>query len=103
MLRKQRIKTSTTMASWLLTCAFALPVSVVAAQVTDDGAVSVQVVDGKTARPVAGAAISLQSRDGQKVSKTTDDQGRVKIEGLAVGLYEVRVSGRSYQLFVEPT
>ncbi|WP_053425958.1 carboxypeptidase-like regulatory domain-containing protein [Rheinheimera sp. KL1] len=90
-------------ATWLLTCAFALPGSVVAAQLAGDGAVSVQVLDGKTARPVVGAAISLQSRDGQKVSKTTDDQGRVKIEGLAVGLYEVRVSGRSYQLFVEPT
>jgi hypothetical protein len=100
---KKRTRTSTTMASWLLTCAFALPGSVVAAQLADDGAVSVQVLDGKTARPVAGAAISLQSRDGQKVSKTTDDQGRVKIDGLPVGLYEVRVSGNSYQLFVEPT
>ena len=47
MQRKQRTKTTTTMATWLLTCAFALPVSVVAAQIADDGAVALQRADGE--------------------------------------------------------
>ncbi len=100
---KKRAKTSTKIATLLLTNALILPLSVVNAQTMDDGAVSVQVVDGKTARPVVGAAINLLSRDGQQISKVTDSQGRVKIQSLPVGLYEIRVSGSSYQLFVEPT
>jgi hypothetical protein len=88
MQRKQRTKTSTTMASLvthLRVCAAGSAWLPPRLRQRSPMMVRSQCryVDGKTARPVAGAAISLQSRDGQKVSKTTDEQGRVKIDGLA--------------------
>lgn len=93
----------TVLAKLLMTSSLMLPTLVLAEQVASEGAVLVEVLDGKTRRPLAGANITLLARDGTLITQTADQQGRVKIDGVAAGLYEVRVTNDRYKVFVDPT
>lgn len=69
--------------------------------VADVGAISVEVIDAVTRRPVDGVAITAESRDGEVRSATTD-RGRVLLDSLEDGFFEVRAESAGYVTAVEP-
>ena len=69
--------------------------------VADVGAISVEVVDAVTRRPVDGVTISAESRDGEVRSATTDD-GRALLGSLQDGFFELRAQSAGYVTAVEP-
>lgn len=69
--------------------------------VADTGAMSVEVVDAVTGRPVDPVTVSAESREGTTVSGTTQN-GIVVIEDLPVGFFTVRAESAGYVTAVEP-
>jgi len=67
----------------------------------DGGAISVQVVDALTRRPVDGVTIRAESRDGQVYSARTDE-GWALLDGLEGGFYELRAELAGYVTAIEP-
>lgn len=69
--------------------------------VADTGAISVEVVDAVTRRPVDSVTVSAESRDGS-VQSTTTDSGAAIIDNLPVGFFTVRAEAAGYVTAVEP-
>ncbi|MDJ0749478.1 MAG: TonB-dependent receptor plug domain-containing protein [Woeseiaceae bacterium] len=69
--------------------------------VADTGAISVEVVDAVTRRPVNGVTITAESRDGAVLSATTDD-GSAHFDSLADGFFSFRAEAAGYVKAVEP-
>ncbi|HEX7074368.1 MAG TPA: carboxypeptidase regulatory-like domain-containing protein, partial [Hyphomicrobiaceae bacterium] len=69
--------------------------------VADPGAISIEVVDAVTRRPVDGAKITAESRDGDVRSATTD-KGRALLDSLEAGFFEFRAESAGYVTAVEP-
>ena len=69
--------------------------------VADVGAVSVEVVDAVTRRPVDGVTITAESRDGEVRSATTD-KGRALLDKLEDGFFRLRAESAGYVTAVEP-
>jgi hypothetical protein len=69
--------------------------------VADVGAISVEVVDAVTRRPVDGVTITAESRDGDVRSATTNN-GRALIDSLEDGFFELRAESAGYVTAVEP-
>ncbi|MEC9363602.1 MAG: TonB-dependent receptor [Pseudomonadota bacterium] len=67
----------------------------------DVGAISVEVVDAVTRRPVDGVTITAESRDGQTRSATTQE-GRALLDELDDGFFELRAESDGYVTAVEP-
>jgi hypothetical protein len=67
----------------------------------DVGAVSIEVVDAVTRRPVDGVTITAKSRDGEVRSATTDE-GRALLDNLEDGFFELRAESAGYFTAVEP-
>ncbi len=68
----------------------------------DVGAVSIEVVDAVTRRPVDGVTITAKSRDGEVRSATTD-KGRALLDNLEDGFFELRAESAGYVTAVEPS
>ena len=71
-----------------------------AAATTGDLRILVLAEDG---RPVAGAAITVEARDGDVRQATTKGDGHIVVGGLDPGLYRVSASQTHYVQVVEPT
>lgn len=69
--------------------------------VADVGALSVEVVDAVTRRPVDGVTITAESRDGDVRSATTDN-GWALLENLEDGFFALRAEAEGYVPAVEP-
>ena len=69
--------------------------------VADVGAISVEVVDAVTLRPVDGVTITAESRDGEVRSATTDN-GRALLDSLEDGFFRLRAESAGYVTAVEP-
>jgi TonB-dependent Receptor Plug Domain/Carboxypeptidase regulatory-like domain len=69
--------------------------------VADVGAISVEVVDAVTRRPVDGVTITAESRDGEVRSAMTDN-GRALLDSLEDGLFKLRAESAGYVTAVEP-
>ena len=69
--------------------------------VADVGAISVEVVDAVTRRPVDGVTITAESRDGD-VSSATTDKGWALLDSLEDGFFELRAESAGYVTAVEP-
>ena len=69
--------------------------------VADVGAVSVEVVDAVTRRPVDGVTITAESRDGEVRSATTD-KGSALLDNLEDGFFRLRAESAGYVTAVEP-
>ena len=69
--------------------------------VADVGAISVEVVDAVTRRPVDGVTVTAESRDGDVSSATTDNGGAL-LDGLEDGFFELRAESAGYVTAVEP-
>ena len=69
--------------------------------VADVGAISVEVVDAVTRRPVDGVSITAESRDGDVRSATTV-KGRALLDSLEDGFFELRAESPGYVTAVEP-
>src|SRR5688500_327754 len=69
--------------------------------VADVGAISIEVVDAVTRRPVDGVTITAESRDGEVRSATTDN-GRALIDSLEDGFFRLRAESTGYFTAVEP-
>lgn len=69
--------------------------------VADAGAISVEVVDAVTRRPVDDATITATSRDGDLSSATTSG-GRALLDSLDDGYFELRAESAGYVTAVEP-
>lgn len=67
----------------------------------DAGAISVEVVDAVTRRPVDGVAITAESRDGDVRSATTKE-GWALLDSLDDGFFEFRAESAGYVTAVEP-
>ncbi|HLU06891.1 MAG TPA: carboxypeptidase regulatory-like domain-containing protein [Woeseiaceae bacterium] len=70
--------------------------------VADVGAISVEVVDAVTRRPVDGVTVTAESRDGEVHSATTDN-GRALLDSLEDGFFQLRAESAGYVTAVEPT
>ena len=82
--------------SWL-TLLFVVPAGVAYA-----GAISVDVVDAVTTRPLAGVTVTVESRSGESRNATTGSDGSAYFEDLADGFYEFRAEAGGYVPGVEP-
>jgi hypothetical protein len=69
--------------------------------VADVGAISVEVIDAVTRRPVDGVTVTAESRDGD-VSSATTDEGRALLDSLEDGFFEFRAEAAGYITAVEP-
>src|SRR5688572_32404621 len=69
--------------------------------VADVGAVSVEVVDAVTRRPVDGVTITAESRDGEVRSATTE-KGWALLDKLEDGFFRLRAESAGYVTAVEP-
>jgi hypothetical protein len=69
--------------------------------VADVGAVSIEVVDAVTRRPVDGVTITAESRDGDVRSVKTE-KGRALLDNLADGFFRVRAESAGYVTAIEP-
>ncbi len=69
--------------------------------VADVGAISVEVVDAVTRRPVDGVTITAESREGEVRSATTDN-GRALLDNLEAGFFALRAETAGYVTAVEP-
>jgi hypothetical protein len=69
--------------------------------VADAGAISVEVVDAVTRRPVDGVTITAESRDGEVRSATTD-KGWALLDSLEDGFFRLRAESAGYVTAVEP-
>jgi len=69
--------------------------------VADVGAISVEVVDALTRRPVNGVTITAESRDGDVRSATTKN-GQTLLGSLEDGFFEFRAEAEGYVTAVEP-
>ena len=69
----------------------------------DVGAISVEVVDAVTRRPVDEVKITAESRDGEVRSATTNDQGAALLDSLEDGFFKLRAESAGYVTAVEPT
>jgi hypothetical protein len=69
--------------------------------VADVGAISVEVIDAVTRRPVDGVTVTAESRDGD-VSSATTDKGRALLDSLEDGFFELRAEAAGYVTAVEP-
>jgi hypothetical protein len=69
--------------------------------VADVGAISVEVVDAVTRRPVDGVTVTAESRGGEVRSATTE-KGRVLLDNLEDGFFELRANSAGYVTAVEP-
>lgn len=69
--------------------------------VADVGAISVEVVDAVTRRPVESATITAESRAGD-VRSATADAGTVLLDNLEDGYFELRAESEGYVTAVEP-
>src|SRR5690606_20361019 len=67
------------------------------------GAISVDIVDAVTTRPLAGATVTAESRSGESTNVTTGGDGSAYFEDLADGFYEFRAEAGGYVPGVEPT
>lgn len=67
----------------------------------DVGAVSIEVVDAMTRRPVDGVTITARSRDGAERSAKTE-KGRALLDNLEDGFFELRAESAGYVTAVEP-
>lgn len=65
------------------------------------GAISVEVVDADTRRPVDGVTITAESRDGAVRSVTTDN-GLARLDSLPTGFFALRAESAGYVTAVEP-
>lgn len=69
--------------------------------VADVGAISVEVLDAVTRRPVDGVKITVESRNGD-VRAATTDQGRALLDSLEGGFFEFRAESAGYVTAVQP-
>lgn len=67
----------------------------------DVGAISVEVVDAVTRRPIDGVTITAESRDGDVRSAKTKE-GQALLDGLEDGFFELRAESAGYVTAVEP-
>ena len=81
---------------WLTLLLVALP------GVAYAGAISVEVVDAVTRRPLAGVTVTVESRSGESRSMTTGADGSAYLEDLADGFYAFRAEVGGYVPAVEP-
>lgn len=77
---------------------FAMPAGVAYA-----GAISVEVIDAKTARPLPGVTITAESRSGESRQVATGPDGSARLEGLAEGFYRFRAEAEAYVPALEPS
>lgn len=70
--------------------------------IADTGAISVEVVDAVTRRPVDGVTITAESRDGEVRSATTNDQGSALLDSLEDGFFQLRAESAGYVTAAEP-
>ncbi len=66
------------------------------------GAISVDVVDAVTTRPLAGVTVTAEPRSGESRAATTGADGTAYFEDLADGFYELRADVGGYVPGVEP-
>ena len=69
--------------------------------VADVGAISVEVVDAVTRRPIDGVTITAESRDGDVRSATTNE-GSALLDSLEDGFFKLRAASAGYVTAVEP-
>ncbi|HRQ59202.1 MAG TPA: TonB-dependent receptor plug domain-containing protein [Azoarcus taiwanensis] len=69
--------------------------------VADVGAISVEVIDAVTRRPLDGVTVTAESRGGD-VSSATTDNGRALLDSLQDGFFEFRAELAGYATAVEP-
>ena len=69
--------------------------------VADTGAMSVEVVDTVTRRPVENVTVSAESRDGDIQSRMAEN-GAAIIDNLPVGFFTFRAEAAGYVAAVEP-
>ena len=74
-----------------LTLLFAVPAGVAYA-----GAISVDIVDAVTTRPLAGVTVTAESRSGESRNLTTGADGSAFFEDLPEGFYEFRAEADGY-------
>lgn len=67
----------------------------------DNGMLITAVNEAK--RPVSETLITIEGRDGSRVSYTTDQSGTVVAQGLQPGFYRVQATQSAYQGVVEPS
>lgn len=67
------------------------------------GAILVDIVDAVSDRPLAGVAVTAESRRGESIRVTTGSDGSAYIEDLAEGFYAFRAEVDGYVTGVEPT
>ncbi len=70
--------------------------------VSQSADMSVVVVDAVTARPLAGVAVTAESRGGESKQTTTDSDGSASFVGLPDGFYAFRAAVQGYVSAVEP-
>src|SRR5690606_15388861 len=66
------------------------------------GAMSVDIADAVTSRPLAGVVVTAESRGGESRRVTTGSDGSAYFEDLADGFYEFRAEADGYVPGVEP-
>ncbi|MEM7097930.1 MAG: TonB-dependent receptor [Pseudomonadota bacterium] len=71
------------------------------AMANDNGMLITAVNEAK--RPVSETLITIEGRDGSRVSYTTDQSGTVVAQGLQPGFYRVQATQSAYQGVVEPS
>src|SRR5690606_24225010 len=81
--------------SWL-TLLFVVPAGVAYA-----GAISIDVVDAVTTRPLAGVTVTVESRSGASRNVATGSDGSAHFENLADGFYAFRAEAGGYVPAVE--
>lgn len=67
------------------------------------GGVAVRVVNATNNRALADVTVSITARDGAARTAVTQADGRVQIDGLASGLYELAVRGEGFVTSFEPS
>ena len=96
MFRRRMIRSLRHRSSWL-TLLFVVPAGVAYA-----GAISVDIVDAVTTRPLAGVTVTVESRSGESRNVTTGSDGSAYFEDLAEGFYEFRAEADGYVPGLEP-
>ncbi|HEX6994091.1 MAG TPA: TonB-dependent receptor [Gammaproteobacteria bacterium] len=90
--------------SHILLCCRLLPLLLVGLPgVAHAGAMSVDIVDAVTSRPLAGVVVTAESRSGESRRVTTGSDGSAYLEDLADGFYAFRAELDGYVPGVEPT
>jgi len=87
-----------------IVCAVALGATGgIAAAQQDQGAISIEIVDATTRRPVPTVQVTVTARDERTSSTSSGSDGRALLEDLEAGLYEVRAAAEGFATGFEPS